>query len=76
MKTNKMKTIKEKKGVKIFLLNGGITILEMKPIVGKRHAFRVKYEAEFSVGRKEHYSYFNNFEKNVSKNLGSKPAAN
>jgi len=35
---------------KLFMLNGAITILDMKSIGGKKHSYRVKYIPEFLVG--------------------------
>lgn len=51
MKLKKMKIKPNDKTRKIFMLNGAITILDMKPIAGKRHAYRVKYVPEFLVGK-------------------------
>jgi len=45
-----MITKKDEKSKKIFMLNGAITILDMKKIAGKKQAYRVNYVPEFLVG--------------------------
>ena len=48
VKNEKLKITNEKMA-KIFMLNGTITIPEMKPIAGKKHAYLAEFVPKFLV---------------------------